>query len=364
MSRLAHRYDVGGIVAVASQVRLPELEYFRTEHCPAPDLEVRAGVVGGAAPRARVTLAREGRSVTWREHLGGLVANFEVDFGDPVRLRVSPVLARSPHVVYTNLVEPLLRFLLVLRDRVLLHGATIELGGRTVTLSARTDTGKTSTVLSLLQSHPGVFFSDDMVIVAADGSLRPYPKPLTISAHTVHATPRNRLGLGARLALPAQSRLHSRMGRGVGRRLGEMNLPIMAMNAIVQALCPPPKYPVTELVDCELGTATRLEHVFVIERGPVPEVTVIPPGLAADVLLENTEDAYGFPPYASLAPCISLGHHRIQELRRREREIVSSALAGRPVLRVVASGYDWQRTIEGCIGLAASTLEPSAAAVD
>ncbi len=362
MTRAPHRYDIDGILSVASWVRLPELEHFRVSRDLQADLEVRVGVVGGLRTRRRIRLVQDGSRITWLEHLGGLVANFEVDFEEPVRVKVAPLLALSPHVVYTNLVEPLLRFLLVARDRILLHGATVALNGCTITLSARTDTGKTSTILQLLQAHPGVFFSDDMVVVGADGSVGRYPKPLTISAHTVRSTPRNRLGLLARMALPAQSRLHSRSGRGVGRRLGEMNLPIMAMNALVQAVCPPPKYRVTDLVDCEMGTSTRLEQLFIIERGAVSHVSSVPLDQAVDMLLVNTEDAYGFPPYARIAPFIMLGESGIRALMRREREILTSALAGCSVSRIVTSGYGWSDVIEDCVGLGADWPKAAASA--
>ena len=362
MSGVRHCYEVDGMVSVASQVRLPELEYFRCAAAARPSLHVFAGMVGGIAPRSRVLISNQGQTLTWREHLGGLGANFAVDGGEPVRVTVGPLLAMSPHVVYTNLVEPLLRFLLVQRERILMHGATVGLNGQTVTLSARTDTGKTSTVLRLLRAHRGIFYSDDMVVVSRDGRVSRYPKPLTISAHTLRATPRHRLGLGARFTLPARSRLHSREGRSLGRRLGEMNLPIMAMNALVQALCPPPKYPVTDLVDCEIGAETRLEHLFVIERGQEPQVAPISREQAVGLLLENTEDAYGFPPYGRIAPSLVLGRHGIAELKEREREILSSALAGCSPVRIVTGGYDWPDVIEDLVGLRTDPTDEEAVA--
>ena len=65
---------------------------------------------------------------------------------DRIRVTVSPLLARSPHVLYTNVVEALLRFVFVSRGRMLLHSACMEIDGVGVMLSARTDTGKTGTV--------------------------------------------------------------------------------------------------------------------------------------------------------------------------------------------------------------------------
>ena len=351
MNEPRHRYDIDGIVRIRSTVRLPELEFARTDRPLMPDIVIQRGLVGGPLPRARRSLVSEGEQITWREHLGSLGANFRIDFGDPVRVTVGPLLAMSPHVVYTNLVEPVLRFVLVRRGRVLLHAATVALGGHTVMLSAQTDTGKTTTVLRLLQGSGGTFYSDDMVVVDPEGGVTRYPKPLTISAHTVRATPRNRLSLGHRLTLPVQSQLHSRGARSAGKRMAGLNLPIMSLNATVQAMIPPPKYDVTELVDCEIGRRTRLDHVFLIERGDRTQVSEVKGSEAVDALLGNTEDAYGFPPYPTMARHITIGGLSHVELMRRERAILESALGGRSLTRIVAADYGWAEIIVGRIGL-------------
>ena len=106
---------------------------------------------------------------------------------------MSPLLARSNHVVYTNVVEALLRFVLVNKGYMLLHSATVRLGEETIMLSAQTDTGKTGTILRLLQEHPdkSAFLSDDMTIINREGEARSFPKPLTISSHTMRAVNKN-----------------------------------------------------------------------------------------------------------------------------------------------------------------------------
>jgi dolichol-phosphate mannosyltransferase len=351
MNAPCHRYDIDGSIRIRSSVRLPELEFARSDRPLRPNLVIERGLVGGPLPRASRSLVSELGRITWREHLGCLGANFRIELGDPIRITVGPLLAMSPHVVYTNLVEPLLRFMLVRRGRVLLHAATVALGGQTVMLSAETDTGKTTTILRLLQRHGGTFYSDDMVVLDPDGSVSRYPKPLTISAHTVRATPRNRLSPARRLALPIQSRLHSRGVRGAGKRMGRLNLPIMSLNAAVQALIPPPKYAVTDLVDCEMGRRTRIEHVFLIERGPETAVAEVQGPAAVDALLRNTEDAYGFPPYPSLARHICMEGMDHAGLQRQERAILESALGGRSLTRVVAADYGWADIIVERLGL-------------
>jgi putative flippase GtrA len=398
-------YDIDGLIRLASDFRLPELEFFRSPHperlkrspgtnvsnarvalkCnsrgatpraplawadgPAPqagegrpaDLIVRRGVVGGIWPQRGKSISADERHLVWREQTGGLGGNFRIDFGPPVCITVAPLLGMSPHVVYTNLVEPILRFLLVQQNRMLLHAATVTIDGQSITLSAKTDTGKTGTILRLLQAHGGEFYADDMVIVDGDGVLSRYPKPLTISAHTVRSTPSHRLTVRSRLALPLQSRLHSRQGRTAGKWLGKRNLPIMSMNAIVQVLCPPPKYVITDLVDCRIGLTTRLQHLFIIDRGERAAVSQVGVKTGAEELAINTDDAYGFPPYASLAPYLKIGGIGCDELAQREQQILTRALDGVLTRRIVVQDYSWAAVIERHVGLgAAPLLEPDA----
>ena len=103
----------------------------------------------------RVKAIKGPGSFVYREHLGSMGVNFRVDLNDRIVVTVSPLLARSKHVVYTNVVEALNRFVLVNKGYMLLHSATVQLGDETVMLSAQTDTGKTGTILRLLQEHPG-----------------------------------------------------------------------------------------------------------------------------------------------------------------------------------------------------------------
>ena len=340
-----HAYDVDGLVRIASAVRLPELEFFRCPSVGEPDIVIRTRPVGGWAPRTRITITSRGSRVEYREHLGPLFANFALDMGSPIVVTAGPLLALSPHVLYTNVVEPLLRFVLATKGRMLLHAACISIGGRPIMLSAKTDTGKTSTILTMLRNDEGVFFSDDMVVIDADGIASRYPKPLTISAHTLRAVPHHRLKPTQRMSLSWQSRLHSREGRSVGKKLGAVNLPIMTMNAVVQALVPPPKYKVTDLVPCVVGDRVPMETLYVIERGTPALTEPVPHESAVKELLENTEDAYGFPPYSSLAPYLTIGGRQHEELRAREREILSSALDKVDVQRIRVPDYSWPAQI-------------------
>jgi dolichol-phosphate mannosyltransferase len=341
-----HLYDIDGVIVIDSAVALPELAMFLTEGSGTaePDLIVNVGRTGGLGTRTRATIVGDVDHLLYREHLGSMFANFKIENGPPITVTASPLLARSPHVLYTNVVEALLRFLMVRRGRVLLHAACLDLFGSGVLLSAKTDTGKTSTILRLLNHHGGSFLSDDMVIVDEHGMANRYPKPLTISAHTLRSVPSNRLRLSQRAVLQIQSRVHSKSGRGIGQWLAKSNVPIMSINSLVQIVIPPPKYMITDLVSCEIHQQIRMSHFFLIERGP-RLISYPTHEEALDVLVSNTEDAYGFPPYAKLAPRLVIGGEDYNELRRAEREILAKALSKVAITRVRLDDFSWDEVI-------------------
>jgi dolichol-phosphate mannosyltransferase len=344
-----HRYDVAGIVTIESEVVLPELALFATSALDRPaDIGIRVGAVGGGL-RRRPAVTYGPRFVAYDEHLGSNAANFRLDFRDQIEVTVGPLLARSPHVVYTNVVEALLRFVLVSRDHILLHSATIQLDGRGVMLTARTDTGKTGTILRLLRDHEGAFLSDDMTIVAPDGRALSYPKPLTISSHTLAAVNLRALSPAEQVKLSIQSRVHSKAGRSVGSRLGEMNVPIMALNAMTQAVVPPPKYMIQRLVPCRFARSTVVHDLFVIERGPA-ELEELDLDRVVEIMIANTDDAYGFPPFRYFAPAITVDGQDYRALRQRERELLTRFLRSVRARRLARDDFSWADAIPRLIG--------------
>jgi glycosyltransferase involved in cell wall biosynthesis len=341
---LTYRYDVAGVVTIGSQIMLPELEFFRAQWVPDTDVDitVRVGDVGGRAPRRRAAMTEyaDPTVIRYEEHLGRLGANFRARLTDPIDVEVGPLLGRSSHVVYTNIIEPLLRFVMVSRGRMLLHSACVELDGTGVMLSALTDTGKTGTILRLLREHGGRFLSDDMTVIDPDGGACCFPKPLTISAHTLRAVRADDLTRSEWRSLQLQSRLHSKGGRSIGMALARFNVPIMGINALTQMLIPPPKYTVDRLVPCRLTSATQVRELFIIERG-APRLADLDHKSALEQLITNTDDAYGFPPFRYLAPAINIGGQNYQQLRQAEREILASFLSSLRCRTLASDTFSW-----------------------
>jgi len=337
-------YDIQGLVKVRSRVGLPELAAFNVPYDVEPDLWIRRRWVGGG-PRLHVAVDKDADgTIRYREHFGRISAAFEITPGKPIILDANWLLTWSHHVLYTNMVEPLLRFMLVTRGHVLLHCAAIESPAGAVLLSAQTDTGKTSTVLRLLMRHSWKFIADDMAIVSPDGVVLSYPKPMTLSSHTMSAVNDRVLPLTDRLMLGIRSRLHSREGRAVGHALGRRNIPIVTLNSWVQILIPPPKYHVTSLVECELSNSARIDALVMMERGQ-PLAERAGEEFTIERLLENTDDAYTFPPFSEMAPKLVIDGLDYPALRARERELLAQAVSTARRFRVRIEGYGWADAI-------------------
>ena len=313
--------------------------YFRTqETVEHPDLCIRIG--SSRRPRPSKPGADDG-FFRYREVLGRLGFWVEITRDECTEVAVGRLLRLSPHVLYTNVVEPMLRWMLVRHGYALMHGACLATGDdEAMLLTARTDTGKTSTLLRLLARQRLGFLSDDMVILRPDGEVLCFPKPLTISHHTLSAVSGlARLTWYERLMLPLQSRVHSRSGRLFAKVLARMPLPVATINTLVQMLIPPPKYAIDRLVPSVKFThASRIAQRFEIQRGPDHEA-LVEQQQAHTMALEDCEDAYGFPPYAALEPFLTTSDGR--DLRPEEQQIIADGLGTRPTTLIRRQARDW-----------------------
>jgi len=342
-------YDIHGIVSVDSEVALPELERFRTDRLRGqPTVRVRIGRLSRTQSELVATLAFLARHARYDERLGRLGFGIDIAIGKTTQVVASPLLRHSPHVLYTNVVEPILRWTFPKKGFALVHAACIARGDEAFLVTARTDTGKTTTVLRLLDSHPFAFFSDDLTLIAPDGRVLPYPKPLTVSRHTVSALRDAALTRSERLALVFQSRLHSRSGRRFAMLLARARLPVATINALIQLLVPPPKYHIERLVpEVTAGHDARLAGLFVIERSSEVSSVPLTSEAALDVLMDNCEDAFGFPPYAQIEDFLRNASKR--DLKSVERTIVAGALESIPATLLRSNGMDWAPRMLGVL---------------
>jgi hypothetical protein len=109
--------------------------------------------------------------------------------------------------------------------------------------------------------------------------------------------------------------------------------------------------------DVDLAPEASLAGFVLIERGGSGEAS-LEPGVAVDVLLANTEDAYGFPPYPSLEHFLHSGDGR--DLRLDERAIVAGALRQVEAVVVRSETMDWWQRVAALAGLRTQQSEPAA----
>jgi dolichol-phosphate mannosyltransferase len=353
-------YDIHGILTVESDVRLPELDRFRVEELvahPAIAVTTRRPAPSPAPAPAGGLVAR----LRYTEALRRLGFAVDLEIGDRVRVRASRLLALSPHVLYTNVVEPILRWRFAEQGYALVHAACIADGDRALLITARTDTGKTTTCLKALDGGPYGFLADDLTLLCPDGRVLAYPKPMTISRHTLHAVRSARLHRRERIALVLQSRLHSRSGRRFALLLARAHVPAATINAITQLLVPPPKYQVDRLVPgVRIAAEAKVAAMAIIQRGGTGEQRLAP-GEALATLLENCEDAYGFPPYPTIEHFL---HSRDgARLKDAERAIVERGLHGVPATLLRSETMDWAPRLGAVLGVAPRAVPAPAAAV-
>lgn len=339
-----YSYSIHDVVTVVSEGKLPELEPFRVEtSIEEPTIRVWIG-----APRKPKAGDVPGQHIYYQEMFGRLGFEVSLEMSDPIAVIASPMLGLSPHVLYTNVVEPLLRWTFVRKGYALVHGATIAFDDKAYMITARTDTGKTTTLLKILayqrrDSDNAAFLSDDMTLVSPDGIAMTYPKPLTISHHTLRAVNSDMLNLQEKLSLPFQSRIHSRSGRRLAFLISKSHLPAATINMVTQMLIPPPKYFVTTLVpNVKLARKAKLTGMFIIERGD-ERIVPVENSEAMEILLQNCEDAYGFPPYEDLKEFLYIRDNT--DLREKEHAIIRKALGELPATTIRSNTLDWWRQI-------------------
>jgi dolichol-phosphate mannosyltransferase len=196
-------------------------------------------------------------------------------------------------------------------------------------------------------------------VLYPDGRVGCFPKPLTISHHTLRAIGNEELTPKEWRRLRLQSRLHSKEGREFAMLLSRLNIPIMGVNALTQFIVPPPKFTVDRLLPCTILPETTISELFIISRGGFGSGELSLED-SMSTLLANTEDAYQFPPFRQLAPSVVIGEQDHDQLRQREREILSTALQGIRRRWISTPNFSWADEIPAKLAADLATARPAA----
>ena len=324
-------YNLHDIIKVESDVILYELEYFASNEFNNPNLRVRTvdSLQGGIRFARKIMEDRSNNShkILYTEHLGSAGAQFSIDFGNRIEVVVNKMISKSKHVLYVNLVEPLLRFLFISRGYILLHSACLDKNGSGLLMSAPPDTGKTTTVLKCVKNGFS-FLSDDMTIIRLPNEALCFPKPMTISSHTFKTAVSVSNSRDTDWNMRIRSLVHSKTGRTFMHKLAKLNVPIFTINTVGQSIVRPPKYGIHSILkDANIKNNTTVNNLFFLKREG-NEFTELDTDVALDLAIENSDDAFIFPPYAELLKYIAINGKTAFELLGVEKKLLHSFLSG------------------------------------
>jgi hypothetical protein len=410
-NRQRNLYNIHDIVTIDSQVPLYELEYFRTEKLPGQanlivnvksDVGKNSGLFHVQRRIIDYDYVKENK-IKYTEHFGRFGSQFSIDFSTPVVVTVNSLIARSRYVLYVNLVEPVLRFLIISKGHVLLHSACIATSDQnSMLLSAPPDTGKTTTVIKCIRKGLG-FLSDDMTIITPRQESLSFPKPMTISAHTLHAaiessgsTDNNGAsdntaasssassysasnssstiisgfeGQGEtsfargnaahsqnnntnkinnnRGGLRIRSIVHSKGGRQFMRKLGNRNVPIFTINTLGQTIIRPPKFRIEDIVRqrVKMVPNASIGSFFFLERGTGEEIISIEKQEALTKAIENSDDAFLFPPYKDILRYLKINGASASDLLLREKNMIEKLLERIDTKVIKSESRSWYKAV-------------------
>lgn len=324
-------YDLHGILLVASQVPMDELDWFQvSQPNRQPDLLIRVDRHG--------TPNRVEGGISYDERLSRFGFGLTVVPGDYTEIVVSPLLQSSPAFLFTNVVEPVLHWQLVTRDYALVQAGGIASASSSpasaMLVSGPSDMGFGLSRICL--SHGMRFMGDDRLILARDGRLFAYPKPVTVNQDLLQQAS---AATRAVAPLSVQRVLYSPAVRRLGLWFGERRLPVATLNTNLQRLVPQPKYQMQELApNIQLTATANATGLLLIQQ----EEGADEPMTQDEVISHLTANPSGpdaFQPRPLLQK--ELGRWRGEDWRVRERSIISDALRSVKFVNLHHVGANW-----------------------
>ena len=342
-------YKIHDIVSVKSEIPLFELEYFACKKLDDPDMIIKRENKIASGFRLRRSIIDDeylsSNTIKYSEHFGPLGSQFKIKFSHPIEISINYLIARSRHVLYVNLVEPILRFMLISKGYILLHSACLSIDGHAILMSAPPDTGKTTTVLKCVKEgfH---FLSDDMTIIRLPNIALCFPKPMTISSHTFETAVSVSEDTSNKSGLKLRSKVHSKGGRKFMRDLSKHNVPIFTFNTVGQMLIKPPKYGINEI-----SKSFKVEEKSVVNKlcflqTEGEEVVDIDKSTALEKAIENSDDAFLFPPYSELLEYIKIDGKSAHELLEEEKNMLEKLLSGLTCLELKSESKSWNKMVK------------------
>lgn len=362
-------YNIHNIIKIKSEINLQELEYFSSKDFGDPDITLTIRSFSKDPDMSKFRATRKlmtdnfesGDSpytIKYTEHFGSSGAQFQIKFnGSKIEISINELISRSKHVTYVNLIEPILRFLFLSKEYILLHSACMcSPNGQGFFLSAPPDTGKTTTVIKCVK-HGYYFLSDDMTIIKLPNNAVCFPKSMTISAHTYRTAVETQSSsrnddndTNDKKGMRIRSLVHSKTGRSLMHKLADHNVPIFTINTIGQSRIKPPKYHISDIIkDAKIKDEIPINSLFFLEKGSdgekIEKMEKISVENALKRAIENSDDAFLFPPYSDLIKYIRIETKTAYDLLDAEKKMMEKLLSSIDCYILTSSGRKWSEMI-------------------
>ena len=332
------RYNIHGLVLLESAVHIPDLSYFRVVEADAEPVDIRLLIDRHGSP------SQTQDSIGYDEGLGRFGFSLAIMPGETTEVVVSPPLEKSPFVLYKNVVEPLLRWVLVRKGYALVYGGALALQGRAVLITAGPEIRKAATLLHTLTHSRCEYMADDVAILGRNGRIYSFPRLLAIRKHAVQVVDKARLSPVERFKLRLKPLIYDERVRQIGLALQKIGLPIATLNTYLQRFVPPAKIMMHRLVpDVVYRDEAQLVQVIRLTEGVVAERPLTHSQML-EFILADGKAGFGYPPYTTMVE--QLSQWRGQDLTTVEKEIISAALKDVTAKHIQRPDYAWWENVE------------------
>ena len=191
------------------------------------------------------------------------------------------------------------------------------------------------------------FLSDDMTIIKLPNESLCFPKPMTISLHTLRtATNVSNNALLDTKMMKLRSIIHSKGGRSFMHSLGKHNVPILTLNALGQRIIKPPKFKVEDLLlSVNFLKKTKINKLYILEENHSEQENIATNDEAVRKVTHNNNAAYQFPPYDQLIKHLRINDKDAEELLNDETVMLKKLLGGLKCNILKSEKKSWYKTI-------------------
>jgi len=186
-------YSIHDIIKIKTNVEIPIPDYFRSSEELDPDMEILQGDLDNNIPRDKMKkradyyIYKRGSALFFDYSKFFLHVKLKIDnLYDKPTIIFTKNYKKFGRTTFTSLVNAILSIKLIQKGHTFIHAGCLNYDKKQALLiSGMAETGKTSSILSLLDGKRFKFMSDDQTILSKNGEAYSYPKRVGISPYTL-----------------------------------------------------------------------------------------------------------------------------------------------------------------------------------